>query len=242
MQNNLISNRRIVTLLALIVAGEAIFFLPFLLARVFRPTVLEVFGLSNLQLGSAYGVYGTVAMAAYIFGGPLADRFAARKMLAIALLSTAAGGILLLTIPKLSTLIILYGYWGITTIALFWAPLIRATREWGGELSQGVAFGLLDGGRGLLAAITASIMVVLFAAFLPANLDSADLTQRTAALRQIILLLLVITTATALLIWWALASQPIESTADLKVNSQKTLKPHLTLSNIANVFTIRAVD
>ncbi len=57
--------RRVITLLALIAAGEAAFFLPFLLARVFRPTVLEVFGLTNLQLGTAYGVYGIVAMAVH---------------------------------------------------------------------------------------------------------------------------------------------------------------------------------
>jgi MFS family permease len=105
-----------------------------------------MFGLSNFELGTAYGVYGIVAMLAYMVGGPLADRFGARAMLVIALTTTAAGGLLLITIPTLSTLILLYAYWGITTIALFWAPLIRATREWGGEMSQGVTFGLLDGG------------------------------------------------------------------------------------------------
>ena len=43
---------RNLSLLVLIAAGEAVFFLPFLLARVFRPTVLDVFGLSNLELGT----------------------------------------------------------------------------------------------------------------------------------------------------------------------------------------------
>ena len=171
-------------MLLLIAAGETVFFLPFLLARVFRPTVLEVFGLSNLELGTAYGVYGGVAMFAYLIGGPLADRFKPRTMLAIALLTTAAGGLLLISIPALSTLIILYAYWGITTIALFWAPLIKATREWGGTMAQGSAFGLLDGGRGLLAAITGSIMVALFATLLPVDPDAATLQQRTGALRQ----------------------------------------------------------
>ena len=133
---------------ALIVAGEFVFLLPFVLARVFRPTFLDVFGLTNLELGTAYSVYGIVAMAAYFFGGPLADKFRARTMLAVALTSTAAGGLVMMTVPPLSTLAILYAYWGITTIALFWAPLICATREWGSDYSQGRAFGLLDGGRG----------------------------------------------------------------------------------------------
>ena len=72
-------------MLALIVAGEAVFFLPFVLPRVFRSTLLEVFQLTNLQLGIAFSVYGAVAMLAYFLGGPLADRFSARKMMAFAL-------------------------------------------------------------------------------------------------------------------------------------------------------------
>jgi nitrate/nitrite transporter NarK len=233
--------RRTITLLALIAAGEAVFFLPFLLARVFRPTVLEVFGLTNLQLGTAYGVYGTVAMAAYFLGGPLADRFNARKMLAIALTTTAIGGLLLFTIPNLSTLILLYGYWGVTTIALFWAPLIRATREWGGDLSQGAAFGLLDGGRGLLAAVTGSVMVLVFAAMLPIDPDTASLAQRTTALRQIILLLLAITAGTAVLIWLLLPAPQRDLTTESPANRQHDVKPRLTLRGIAHVFALPAV-
>ena len=53
---------RIVTLVTLIIAGETIFFLPFVLARVFRPTLLEVFAISNTELGLWFSVYGVVAM------------------------------------------------------------------------------------------------------------------------------------------------------------------------------------
>ena len=157
-----LSFRRIVALLTLIVAGESIFFLPFVLPRVFRPTVLEVFGLTNVELGSAFAAYGVVAMVAYALGGPLADLFGPRKLLAIALVSTSLGGIVLWQVPTLATLKTLYAYWGFTTVALFWAALIRATREWGGELAQGSAFGLLDGGRGLLTAVTGSCVVALY--------------------------------------------------------------------------------
>jgi len=48
--------------------------------------------------------------------------------------------------------------------------LARAT--WGGDTSQG-AFGLLDGGRGLLAAVIGLIMVTFFAALLPADSETA---------------------------------------------------------------------
>ena len=201
---NSASKHRAITLLALIAAGEAVFFLPFLLARVFRPTILEVFDLTNLQLGTAYGVYGAVAMAAYLFGGPLADRFAPRNMIVLALMTTASGALLLIKIPTLTELVVLYALWGVTTIALLWAPLIRATREWGGDDAQGTAFGLLDGGRGLLSAATASVMVAVFAALLPVDPDTASLAERTAALRQVILILLCFPVAAAVLTWFAL--------------------------------------
>lgn len=224
--------RRGLSIAALIVAGESAFLLPFVLARVFRPTLLEVFDLTNLELGTAYSVYGIIAMAAYFFGGPLADRFPARILLAVALASTAAGGLVMMTVPPLPTLVVLYAYWGVTTIALFWAPLIRATRQWGGDDAQGLAFGLLDGGRGLLAAMIGLVMVTLFAGLLPADSETASLGQRTEALRQIILLLSVITCGAALLVWLALPHRDLSQAGDRR---------KLSLRGIEHVFAMPSV-
>ncbi len=58
----------------LIAAGEGAFLLPFVVARIFRPTFLDVFQITNHQLGTAFSFYGIVAMVAYFPGGPLADR------------------------------------------------------------------------------------------------------------------------------------------------------------------------
>lgn len=58
---------RVYTLLALILAGESIFFLPFVIARIFRPTLLAVFNITNTQLGAFFSMYGIVAMASYFF-------------------------------------------------------------------------------------------------------------------------------------------------------------------------------
>lgn len=198
---------RAVSLLVLIAAGETIFFLPFVLARVFRPTLLEVFGLTNLELGTAFSIYGVVAMVAYLPGGPVADAFSPRKLLATALLTTAAGGLVMCSVPSVFSLNLLYAYWGLTTIALFWAALMRATREWGGELNQGTAFGLLDGGRGLLTAVTGSVMVMIYAALLPDKVESATMVQRTEAFRQIILLMAAMTGITAALVWRVLPAR-----------------------------------
>jgi len=224
--------RRVLVLCALIIAGEAIFFLPFVLARVFRPTLLDVFGITNLELGFAFSIYGIIAMPAYFAGGPFADRFRPRVLLTIALITTAAGGIFLIPIPTLATLNFLYAYWGITTIALFWAALIRATRDWSHESYPGIAFGLLDGGRGLFAAITGSAMVAVYAALLPDDVDSASLEQRAQAFRQVIQFMIIIVCVAALFLWLALPT---------KAQSEPMDKKSLTLRHIYTVLRMPAV-
>jgi nitrate/nitrite transporter NarK len=200
--------KRSVIMVALVVSGECIFILPFVLTRIFRPTFLDVFGLTNLQLGTAFAVIGVVAMLAYFPGGLLADRFPARWLMTLALVTTGLGGILLVTIPPLGWLRLLYGYWGLTTMILFWAAFLRATREWGGRKSQGSVFGLLDGGRGLISAVLASVSVAIFAALLPIEVASATLAERTAAFKQIIWIFTGLVFGVAVLVWLSIPINP----------------------------------
>ena len=151
-----------VTLITLIIAGESIFFLPFVLARVFRPTLLDLFAISNTELGLWFSLYGVVAIISYLLGGPLADRFPARNLMAFALWLTSAGGVLMSLVPSSRIMLWLYAFWGFTTICLFWAAMIRATREWGGTDFQGRAFGWLEGGRGGVAALLATLSFLIF--------------------------------------------------------------------------------
>ena len=57
------------SIILLILSGECIYILPYVLARVFRPTFLDVFNLTNFELGSLFTVYGIFAIFSYIFGG-----------------------------------------------------------------------------------------------------------------------------------------------------------------------------
>ena len=66
---------RVLFMTCLIVAGEAVFGLPFHVARFFRPTVLVVFGLTNTELGAVQAVYGVVAMLTYSREAPLPTAF-----------------------------------------------------------------------------------------------------------------------------------------------------------------------
>jgi sugar phosphate permease len=195
-------NRKTVTLVALILAGEAIFFLPFVLARIFRPTILAVFDISNTQLGAFFSLYGIVAMLAYFFGGPLADRFAARNLMAVALWLTGLSGILFATIPSNQIVYGLYALWGLTTILLFWAALIRATREWGGSRFQGRAFGFLEAGRGLTAALLGSVAVLIFSLLTPEETSQTFSSLRKESFSHVILLASAITFSSGILVWY----------------------------------------
>ena len=192
---------RLVLIVVLIIAGEMVFGLPFHTARYFRPTMLDAFGLTNTELGDLFAVYGFTAILAYFPGGALADRFSARFLLSASLFATAAGGLYMATIPDVQQMVALYGYWGFTTIFLFWGALIRATRDWGGDSAQGMAFGILEGGRGLTAAIVSSLGVAMLAAQMPENVELASDEERRAAFSSVILLYTGIAAFAGVLTW-----------------------------------------
>ncbi len=220
-------------ILLLILSGEAVFILPFVLARIFRPTVLEVFHLTNWELGTCFSVYGIVALFAYILGGPLADRFPPRKLIALSLWTTAAGGWVYAQFPSYETLKILYGYWGFTTIFLLWAAMIKATRIWGGSQNQGKAFGFLDGGRGLVGALFGSLGVLIFSLFITVALTEATLEDRTEAFRWVIRVSAVIVVIIGLLVWFFMKQDSEET--------EKVIIEKISWQHIRAVLKLRSV-
>jgi sugar phosphate permease len=219
-------------LLLLILSGEAIFILPFVLPRVFRPTVLDVLELDNVELGLCFSVYGLVAMVSYILGGPLADKYQPRKLIAIALWMTALGGFLFAQYPDLWMLQVLYGWWGFTTIFLFWAPMIKATRIWGGADSQGKAFGFLDGGRGLTGALFSLLGVVLFSFFLSESLDTASLYSRKEAFTYVLYLSSLIIILIGILVWFFMKTDKSDEKVTLERISWNEIKQVLKLPSV----------
>lgn len=209
-------------LITLMVIGEFTFLLPFVILRIFRPTFLTVFGINNLELGTAFSFYGIVAMISYFAGGPIADRFSPRKLLSLAMIATALGGIVMMAIPSMYVMILLYGFWGMTTILLFWPGYVKAQRELGGVLSQGKSFGSVDAGRGFIAAIIASSSVYFLDVFLPVSAEEATLEELQYSLQIIIGVFTILTAAGALLICFFLKDKRFEN----------NIVPHLTLSGV----------
>lgn len=190
-----------------------VFGLPFHTARFFRPTLLEVFGFSNTQLGDLFAVYGITAMIAYFPGGALADRFSPRTLMCASLVATALGGLYMATIPGAAGMAALYGFWGVTTVLLFWGALIKATREWGGHGAQGRAFGILDAGRGAVAFAVAGVTVLLFASLMPEDAALASDAERLDGFRAVIYAYTVITLGTAALVWLLIPKSTTTSSA-----------------------------
>ena len=217
----------------LILSGELIFLLPYVLARVFRPTFLEVFNLNNLQLGTLFSVYGTIALLSYVYGGVISDRFQPKKLIATSLFCTALGGVVLASFPSYFILKILYGYWGFTTVFLFWGSMIKATRVWGGTNNQGKAFAFLDGGRGLVAASMGSLGVLIFSIFLIGDIETSSLIDRKEAFRYVILFSSLIVFLTGFIVLFFMERNKKENLENIIVlNSYSNIKKVLKIESV----------
>ncbi|WP_310991759.1 MFS transporter [Aequorivita marina] len=226
------SRQHVFYIALLILAGEAVFILPFVLARVFRATVLEVFQVNNTELGFCFSVYGVVALFSYLFGGPLADRFPPRKLMGTALLLTALGGLIYANAPTLQTLIILYGFWGFTTIFLFWSAMIKATRVWGGNENQGKAFGFLDGGRGLVGALFGLLGVFVFSLFVPDSQANLNSVAQTEAFQSVVYVSSTLVALIGVMVFFFLK---------IDKKSESTTLEKITYQNIKTVLKLPAI-
>ena len=185
----------------LIFTGELIFALPFHVNRFFRPSLLEEFQYTNYMMGMAFTTYGITALICYFPGGYIADKFNARKLLSLSLIFTSLGGILLLFYNNFFFLCFIYGYWGITSILFCWSALIKATKIVGGN-RQGLSFGILEAGRGLVAATLSSIAVIVFTSTFIKNINDNSFFLAGSPLKAVITFYSITTFIAGIVIWF----------------------------------------
>jgi MFS family permease len=213
--------KKFLKLFIIIMAGETIFMLPFLIPRLYRPLMLNAWGITNTDIGTAFSAYGLSAMISYFIGGPLADKYRPQKLISISLLATALGATFLIYFPSKSTLIAVYFYFGISTILLMWGALIKVTHELGGESQRASAMGLLDSGRGLVAALVSSILIY----FISSKFNNAQLSQHPMhAMRTIITMVGLFTLIIAIAVWFILKNFEISDKIPVASSEDEVIK------------------
>lgn len=149
-------------LMLLVLAAGAIY--PILyLRQVYQTTMLEVFQINHSELGYLYSMLGTIFLLSYLPSGWLADRIAPRFLIFFSLVATGALGLWYSTAPGMNGLLIIFGCWGLTTGLTFWASVLKRVKMIARQSEQGRFFGILDGGRGLVEALLATVALALFA-------------------------------------------------------------------------------
>ncbi|OLS60280.1 MFS transporter [Pseudomonas putida] len=149
-------------LMLLVLAAGAIY--PILyLRQVYQTTMLEVFQINHSELGYLYSMLGTIFLLSYLPSGWLADRIAPRFLIFFSLVATGALGLWYSTAPGMDGLLVIFGCWGLTTGLTFWASVLKRVKMIARQSEQGRFFGILDGGRGLVEALLATVALALFA-------------------------------------------------------------------------------
>ena len=141
--------------------------------------------------------------------------------------------------PSYSVLKWLYGYWGFTSIFLFWGAMIKQTRIWGGSKNQGIAFGFLDGGRGLVAAVLSSVGILIFAHYLGGDADLI-LSERQEAFKGVLIFTSVFVGGIGILVFFFLDKngEPDSSIDTSKVFVRRDFRKVMTMPSVWHLTVI----
>ena len=210
------ANFRSYSQLALIVVAAGAIYPLLYLRQNFELSILEAFSITQTQLRYCSSMLGIIFMVTYIPSGWLADRFSSRKLLSFSLLATALLGLWFSTMPSYSSLLVIYGAWGVATGLTFWSAHIKLVAMLADKDQQGRFFGILDGGRGLVEALLATFAIALFAYIL-----SQDAGATKMALQQVIYLYVAVLLVVSPLVYWLLDDR--EEDTDISEESTKSV-------------------
>jgi sugar phosphate permease len=147
---------------AVLVVAAGVLYPLMYLRQNFEISILEAFHITTTDLGELYSLLGIVFSVTYLPSGRLADIFQPRLLMAFSLVAVGILGFWFSTYPSLTELRLIFLGWGIAGGLCFWASLIKAVKLLAKSSEQGRFFGILDGGRGLVEALLASVAILLF--------------------------------------------------------------------------------
>ncbi|UTW11864.1 MFS transporter [Marinobacterium rhizophilum] len=164
----------------LLLAAGAIYPLLYLRQN-FETSILEAFQITTGDLGNYYSMLGVMYFVCYVPSGWLADRLSPRLLVTFSMVATGALGLWFASIPSKDVLVYIFMAWGIAAGLTFWASMLKGVKMLAQKNEQGRFFGILDGGRGLVEAVLATIAISIFAYAVESNGLS-----NTLALKQVI--------------------------------------------------------
>lgn len=164
----------------LLLAAGAIFPLMYLRQN-FEITILEAYQITASDLGNYYSMLGVMFFVCYVPSGWLADRVSPRLLVSFSMVATGVLGLWFASVPSKDALMYIFLGWGFAAGLTFWASMLKCVKMLARKDEQGRFFGILDGGRGLVEALLATIAIAIFAYAVETNGLS-----NTAALKQVV--------------------------------------------------------
>lgn len=104
----------------------------------------------------------------------MSDKFSAKKLLVASLFGTAIGGFWFAQVPGYTSVVLIFCIWGFFSVFTFWSSHMKLVKLLTREGEEGRFFGILDGGRGVVEAVLASIAVFIFSKILGSSTNVVD--------------------------------------------------------------------
>lgn len=221
--------KRYFQFLLIVLAAGAIFPIIYLKTN-YQETLLQVFNMTLPQLNSIYSVLGLVWVAGYFPSGLLSDKFSAKWLLSISLIGTAAGGFWFAQIPSHNNVVIIYGIWGIFSVFTFWSAHMKIVKLLAKKEEEGRFFGILDGGRGVVEALLASLALYIFTKVMG---GSTDLVDKRSAIVSIIYMYSIVVLVVGILVTIFVED---DKKSGSQSNAKADPKQKVKLSDFAGVF------
>lgn len=167
----------------------------------FQGPMLETFGIDIAILGGFYAVLGFMNLFGYIPSGWLADRMSSKLLLSLSMLITGVAGIWYAQIPNVNYIRIIFLIWGFSTVLTFWGSHMKIIKLIAGRDEQGRFFGMLEGGKGLVEAVIATVVVAVFN-IIATNQPTPELTRQ--ALVTVIYIFSILNIALSFIVYFIL--------------------------------------
>lgn len=174
--------KRYIQFILIVLAAGAIYPLIYLRTN-YQETILSVFKIGLDDLNIIYTVLGFILILGYFPSGILSDKFSAKYLLVFSLLGTAVGGFWFAQIPDYASIIGIFCLWGVFSVFTFWGAHMKLVKLLSTPEEEGRFFGFLDGGRGVIEAILASVALLIFSHVLE---KGETLENKTEALQYVI--------------------------------------------------------